>query len=139
VYEWRALLYSFHVHPGTSILLMGFFCSFALSFAVGANDSANSWGTSVGKEKTSTSMNSLISSIIILLSGAGTVSLGWACFLGSIRETLGSTLLSGNVIKKLVAGIINITAYQSNRTEEMLKFEQGQPYLLNENMLLIGK
>jgi hypothetical protein len=70
--------------------------------------------------------------------GAGTVSLGWAYFLGSIMETLGCTLLSGNVIKKIVAGIINITAYQSNRTEELAKFEQGQPYLLNENMLLIG-
>ncbi len=71
--------------------------------------------------------------------GAGTVSMGWAYFLGSVMETLGSTLLSGNVIKKLVAGIINIQAYQSNRTEEMLKFEQGQAYLINENMLLIGK
>ena len=54
-------------------------------------------------------------------------------------ETLGCTLLSGNVINKLVAGIINITAYQSNRTEEMIKFEQHQPYLINENMLLIGR
>ena len=54
-------------------------------------------------------------------------------------ETLGSTLLSGNVIKKLVAGNINITAYQSNQTEEMLKFEKGEPYLINENMLLIGR
>lgn len=117
VYEWEALLYTFHTYPGAPILLFGFLCSFALSFAVGANDSANSWGTSVG---------------------AGTVSLGWAYLLGSIMETVGSTLLSGNVIKKLVAGIINITAYQSNRTEEMLKFEQGQRYLINENMLLIG-
>jgi hypothetical protein len=76
---------------------------------------------------------------VLFWTGAGTVSLGWAYLLGSIMETLGSTLLSGNVIKKLVAGIINITAYQSNRTEEMLKFEQGQLYLINENMLLIGK
>ena len=67
------------------------------------------------------------------------MSLGWAYFLGSIMETLGSTLLSSNVIKKLVAGIINITAYQSNQTEEMLKFEKGEPYLINENMLLIGR
>ena len=71
--------------------------------------------------------------------GSGTVSLGWAYFLGSIMETLGSTLLSGNVIKKLVAGIINITAYQSNQTEEMIKFEKGEPYLINENMLLLGE
>jgi hypothetical protein len=64
--------------------------------------------------------------------------MGWAYFLGSVMETVGSTLLSGNVIKKLVAGIINIQAYQSNRTEEMIKFEQGQAYLINENMLIIG-
>lgn len=46
---------------------------------------------------------------------------------------------AGNVIKKLVAGIINIDAYRSNRTEEMANFELGQPYLINENMLLIGQ
>jgi hypothetical protein len=66
------------------------------------------------------------------------MTMGWAYFLGSVMETVGSTLLSGNVIKKLVAGIINIQAYQSNRTEEMIKFEQGQAYLINENMLIIG-
>ena len=48
-YEWEALLYAFHEHPGTPILLFGFICSFALSFAVGANDSANEWGTSLGR------------------------------------------------------------------------------------------
>ena len=48
-YEWEALLYTFHHYPGAPILLFGFLCSFALSFAVGANDSANSWGTSVGQ------------------------------------------------------------------------------------------
>jgi len=30
---------------------LGVIISFILSFAVGANDSANSWGTSVGKKK----------------------------------------------------------------------------------------
>jgi hypothetical protein len=77
--------------------------------------------------------------------------MGWVYVLGSIMETLGSLLLSSNVIKKIVAGIINIKAYQSNRTEEMLMFafhyssrEEGimaeqQLYLIKENMLLIGK
>jgi hypothetical protein len=77
--------------------------------------------------------------------------MGWVYVLGSIMETLGSLLLSSNVIKKIVAGIINIQAYQSNRTEEMLMFafqyskrEEGimpeqQLYLIKENMLLIGK
>jgi ABC-type uncharacterized transport system permease subunit len=49
VYEWQALLYSSHQYPGVPILLVGFLCSFALSFAVGANDSANEWGTSLGR------------------------------------------------------------------------------------------
>ncbi len=78
--------------------------------------------------------------------------MGWVYVLGSIMETLGSLLLSSNVIKKIVAGIINIKAYQSNRTEEMLIFafqyskrEEGMVmaeqhlYLIKENMLLIGK
>ena len=43
---------------------------------VGANDSANSWGTPVG---------------------AGTISLGVAFFLGSILETVGAVFLSGEV------------------------------------------
>jgi hypothetical protein len=50
VYEWEALLYTFHHYPGAPILLFGFLCSFAISFSIGANDSANSWGTSVGKK-----------------------------------------------------------------------------------------
>jgi hypothetical protein len=46
---WEALLYTFHHYPGAPILLFGFLFSFALSFAVGANDTANSWGACVGK------------------------------------------------------------------------------------------
>ena len=50
-------------------LLAALLFGFILSFAVGANDSANSWGTPVG---------------------AGTVSIGVAFVLGSIMETLGA-------------------------------------------------
>ena len=44
--------------------------------------------------------------------GAKTVSLGWAYFLGSIMEIVGCTLLSGDVIKKVVNGIVNIDVYR---------------------------
>ena len=66
--------------------------AFILAFAVGANDSANSWGTTVG---------------------AGTITLRTACILGSIFETLGAVFLSGNVIKKVTTGIIDITLYET--------------------------
>ena len=46
---------------------------FVLAFAVGANDSANSWGTPIG---------------------AGTISLRMAFLLGFIFETLGALFLS---------------------------------------------
>ena len=40
------------------------------------------------------------------------MSLGWAYFLGSIMEIVGCTLLSGDVIKKVVNGIVNIDVYR---------------------------
>ena len=46
---------------------------FILAFAVGANDSANSWGTPIG---------------------AGTISLRMAFLLGFVFETLGAMFLS---------------------------------------------
>jgi phosphate/sulfate permease len=120
-HTWEALMYDFHTYPGTPILLIAFLASFALSFAVGANDSANSWGTSVG---------------------AGTVSMGWAYALGSVSETFGAVFLSGNVVKKLVSGIINIDAYKSNQSEAMDAWEagtaEGAIYLEGETSLLLG-
>ena len=119
-YVWEALMFDFHTYPGTPILLIAFLSSFALSFAVGANDSANSWGTSVG---------------------AGTVSMGWAYALGSFSETFGAVFLSGNVVKKLVSGIINIDAYKSNQSDVMAAWEggpEGEIYLEGETSLLLG-
>jgi len=118
---WNLVLYDFHEHFALQLLVAGIVISFMLSFAVGANDSANSWGTSVG---------------------AGTVSLGWAYFLGSAMETLGATLLSGDVIKKVVNGIVNIDAYTSNKTLILDNYNPDVSYdarvLENEKELVIG-
>jgi len=116
---WHLVLYQFHEDFALQLLVAGIVISFVLSFAVGANDSANSWGTSVG---------------------AGTVSLGWAYFLGSIMEILGATLLSGDVIHKVVNGIVNIDAYKSNRTEIVGNWspEHVEDHLDEERLLVIG-
>jgi len=120
--KWHLVLYDFHDHFALQLLVAGIVISFILSFAVGANDSANSWGTSVG---------------------AGTVSLGWAYLLGSIMETLGATLLSGDVIKKVVNGIVNIEAYTSNKTMILDQYkpddhEYDSSILEQEKILVLG-
>ena len=84
------------------VIITGFICAFGLSFAVGANDSANSWGTAVGSK---------------------TMTLRMACILGSICETLGAVFLSGNVIKKLTTGIVKVDeVYKSQFNETTGEF-----------------
>jgi len=117
---WNLVLFQFHDEFALGLLVAGIVISFILSFAVGANDSANSWGTSVG---------------------AGTVSLGWAYFLGSIMEITGATLLSGDVIQKVVNGIVNIEAYRSNKSAIISSFdpmESGEGAIYEEKLLVIG-
>ncbi|XP_023329430.1 sodium-dependent phosphate transporter 1 [Eurytemora carolleeae] len=116
---WNLVLYHFHEDFALALLIAGVIISFILSFAVGANDSANSWGTSVG---------------------AGTVSLTWAYILGSLMETIGATLLSGDVIKKVVNGIVNIDAYKSNRTDVINGWSEQSPEdgLYDERLLMVG-
>ena len=103
-------------------VLLAFGFGFVLAFAVGANDSANSWGTPVG---------------------AGTISLGVAYLLGSICETIGATFLSHKVISG-VAGktsVINMDLYQSNITEALPDWYVTQnetTYLLPEKELILG-
>ena len=72
----QQMTFAFQNEYGLYLFLAALVFGFILSFAVGANDSANSWGTPVG---------------------AGTVSLGMAFFLGSIMEMIGATYLSGSI------------------------------------------
>lgn len=101
-------------------LLLGFMVAFLLAFAVGANDSANSWGTSVG---------------------AGTVSLKTAYILGSLTETLGAVFLSKNVIRKITTGIIDINLYKSPASiVNTTVYNASMPvnYLIPETQLMVG-
>jgi len=105
------------------ILIVGFILAFSLSFAVGANDSANSWGTAVG---------------------SNTMTLRMACILGSICETLGAVFLSGNVIAKLTTGIIDINLYKTNitydnATEEWIVDPAPNNTFSPEKQLMLGE
>ena len=97
---------------------------FVLAFAVGANDSANSWGTPIG---------------------AGTISLRMAFLLGFVFETLGAlflsrwllvhTYLSQNImlttyssgVISTIAGkgsVVNMKMYEVNETAEWIKYQR---------------
>ena len=54
------MIYAFQADFGLWILLFAVIFGFVLSFAVGANDSANSWGTPVGAGNTFSSLLDLI-------------------------------------------------------------------------------
>ena len=65
---FEQMTFAFHHEYSLYMVFAALLFGFVLSFAVGANDSANSWETPVG---------------------AGIRSLGVAFFLGNIMETLG--------------------------------------------------
>ena len=113
------MIYSFHNDFALWILLLAVIFGFVLAFAVGANDSANSWGTPIG---------------------AGTVSLGVAFLLGSIMETLGSMFLSAEVVKTVAGGssVVKISLYHSDNETEWNNFKNGEDYLVKEKTLMLG-
>jgi len=93
---------------------------FVLAFAVGANDSANSWGTPIG---------------------AGTISLRMAFLLGFIFETLGALFLSSGVISTIAGkgSVVNMNVYEVNETAEWINYQSGDPYFLMSNrQLMVG-
>ena len=119
-FKWNLILYDFQQYPALYLMIVGFTVAFFLNFAVGANDAANSWSTSVG---------------------AGTVSLGWAYVLGGLFESLGVTLCSANVITRLINGIIEIDLYKSMKNETLLNWNSESytnPGLEKEKILMIG-
>jgi len=71
------------------MVVVGGLVSMVMAFGIGGNDSANSWGTSVG---------------------SGAISLRRACLLGGLAEFLGATFLGAGVsgtIQKGVASVID--------------------------------
>jgi len=107
--------YEFGLYMVFAALVFGFI----LSFAVGANDAANSWGTPVG---------------------AGSVSMGVAFFLGSIMEILGSVLLSEEVVSTVAGSksVVKMSLYKSENASECQKFMNRETSLLNERALMLG-
>ena len=101
------MLFDFFSGFGLYTLLAAIVFGFILSFAVGANDSANSWGTPVG---------------------AKTVTLGIAFLFGSICESTGSIFLSQNVIDGISgdSSIIQMKLYQSDNTTQIGLFNHNK-------------
>lgn len=117
----QQMTYMFQAEFGTYTILAAFVFGFILSFAVGANDSANSWGTPVG---------------------AKTVTLGVAFLLGSICEAAGSIFLSKNVIDGISGNtsIVRMSMYKSdNATEvDIFEAEKFDELYMKERTLMLG-
>ncbi|XP_015930355.1 sodium-dependent phosphate transporter 1-A isoform X2 [Parasteatoda tepidariorum] len=83
------------------VLILGFIVGFFLAFGVGANDVANSFGTSVGSKA---------------------LSLRQACILATIFEVLGSVLMGYRVSDTVRKGIFDTEMYSEFEKELMLGF-----------------
>ncbi|KAK3855636.1 hypothetical protein Pcinc_036482 [Petrolisthes cinctipes] len=80
-------------------MITGFIVSFILAFGVGANDVANSFGTSVG---------------------SGVLTLKKACLLATIFEVLGAILIGYKVSDTVRKGILDVSLYNNTEKELML-------------------
>ncbi|KAK8739774.1 hypothetical protein OTU49_003190 [Cherax quadricarinatus] len=80
-------------------VIAGFIIAFILAFGVGANDVANSFGTSVG---------------------SGVLTLRKACILATIFEVLGAILIGYKVSDTVRKGILDVSLYNNTEKELML-------------------
>ncbi|KAM7537890.1 hypothetical protein Aperf_G00000073059 [Anoplocephala perfoliata] len=86
------------------LVVIGFLIAFVSAFGLGANDVANSFGTSVGSK---------------------VLTLHQACFLATIFETAGSVLLGGHVSATIRGGIIDPTLFNGT-SNGAIRLMQGQ-------------
>lgn len=81
------------------IVVVGFLIAFVLAFGVGANDVANSFGTSVGSK---------------------VLTLRQACILATIFEILGAILIGSKVSDTVRKGIFDVKIYDNQEKQLML-------------------
>lgn len=99
-------------------VIVGAVIAFILAFAIGANDTANSFGTSVGSK---------------------VLTLHQAYVLASIFETLGACLIGHQVTDTMRKGVINIEKFGiDNGTSFMTDEEIGHNMMLGQIAILAG-